>query len=120
VPFFDEIKKQFPSAEIYTLVIPVKDPTAMSSIISVASPLMGKINQSEFEGKAPGTLFFMGPKVSTTSSMGRLVFVDRPEGWNKVFRADTQTWEEVVHINTGKGLYEAADFSPLGALKTPA
>ena len=83
----------------------------------ITSPLLGKINDSEFEGKHTGTLLFMGQKASSDSPAGRLIFVYRPEGWNKMFRADTQTWEEVVHVGTGKGLYEAADFSPLAGLK---
>lgn len=119
-PGFDEIKKQFPSAEIFSLSIAIRDRNIMNSILPIIGPLIGKINQSEFEGKAPETLLFMGPKASSQLPFGRLVFVHRPEGWNKMFRADTQTWEEVVHIGTGKGLYETSDFSPLAALKATA
>ena len=79
---------------------------------------MGKINQSEFEGNAPGTLLFMGPDSSSRAPLAQLVFIHRPEGWNRMFRADTNTWEEVIHVDTGKKLYEEVDFGPLAALKS--
>ena len=79
---------------------------------------IGKINQSDFEGNAPGTLLFMGLENSSRAPLAQLVFIQRPEGWNKMFKADTSTWEEVIHVDTGKKLYEEADFGPLAALKS--
>jgi hypothetical protein len=110
---FDEIKKRFPSAEIFWITI-----GNTGSLLGTLSPYMGKINENEFEGKAPGTLMFMGPQATSREPFAKLGFVYRPEGWNTLFNPATEKWEEVVHVATGKPLYEAADFSPLAAMKT--
>jgi len=110
---FDEIKKRFPSAEIFWVRI-----GNTGDLLGTVIPYVGKINQNEFEGKAPGTLMFMGSQASSREPSAKLGFVYRPEGWNTLFNPATQKWEEVVHVTTGKPLYEAADFSPLAAMKT--
>jgi hypothetical protein len=109
---FENLRKQFPSAEIFTLRVPIR----MVSLPDLAQ-LMGRINTAEFEGKAPESVWFAGPAGSSANRFGKLIFIYRPEGWNKLFRADTNSWEEVVHVGSGKKLYESADFSPLAALK---
>jgi hypothetical protein len=110
---FDEIKERFPSAEIFWIII-----GNTGSLLGTVGPYMGKVNRDEFEGKAPGTLMFMGPRASSRDPFAKLGFVYRPEGWNTLFNPATQKWEEVVHVATGKPLYETADFSPLAAMKT--
>jgi len=110
---FDEIKKRFPSAEIFWITI-----GNTGSLLGTVSPYIVKINEHEFEGKAPGTLMFMGPQASSGEPSAKLGFVYRPEGWNTLFNPATQKWEEVVHVETGKRLYQTADFSPLAAMKT--
>ena len=47
----------------------------------------------------------------------RLQFRYREHSFNKVFREDSGTWEEVRHVATSKTLYELADFSVLASLK---
>src|SRR5207244_616318 len=110
---FDDIKKNFPSAEIFTLPILSSD---MQN--PAVQELEGRINATPFEGRAPGTVYFVGPQGGSGRALVELVFIHRPEGWNTVFRADTNSWEEVVHVHTGKQLYESADFGALQALKT--
>jgi hypothetical protein len=110
---FDEIKREFPSAETFAITFPLVSDQDVS-------PFMGKINESEFEKKAPGTLLFLGESLTSGNPLATLVFVYRTEGWNKLFRADTKTWEEVIHADTGKKLYEEVDFSPLAAMKSSA
>jgi hypothetical protein len=109
---FDEIKQQFPSAEIIALLILGKD---------IGNPalreLAGHINAAEFEGRKPTTMYFMGAQGSSGKALAEMVFIYRPEGWNTLYRADTNSWEEVAHAKTGKALYDSADFSPLAALK---
>ena len=61
---------------------------------------------------------FIGAEGSSEKTLAELGFVHRPEAWNTLFRAVTNSWEPVVHVKTGKGLYESADFTPLQALKT--
>jgi hypothetical protein len=112
---FDEIKKQFPSAEIFWISV-----GNTGALLGTVSPFIGKINESGFEGKAPATLMFMGPQASSREPLAKLGFVYRPEGWNALFNPATQKWEEVVHVATGKPLYEAVDFSPLAAMKATA
>jgi hypothetical protein len=111
---FDEIKRHFPSAEVFSIPILWEDMRLVET-----SALMGRINAAGFEGKEPGTVIYVGPQGSSGRPLGELVFVHRPEGWNTLFRPDTGRWEEVVHGETGKKLYESADFSTLAALKTP-
>jgi len=115
---FEQIKRQFPSAEIFTLTIPIRGQNLTGWLLPTTSPLMGKINDREFEGRDAGTLLFISPEASGDSPVGKLLFVHRPEGWNKMFDADTKTWEEVASVGTGKRLYESEDFSPLAGLKT--
>ena len=110
---FSETKRRFPSAEIFGLtVLAQRQRQGFETIRS----LMGKVNAAEFEGKAPETVLFMGPKISTAETKGTLVFVYRPEGWNTFYRTETQSWEKVVYSATGKPIYEPADFGPLAAM----
>lgn len=110
---FDEIKQQFPSAEFFAVPILGKD-----VFNPVTRELNGRVNAATFEGRAPGTVIFLGPKGGSGQALGELGFVHRPEGWNTLFRTDTKSWEEVVYVGSGKKLYESADFGPLAALKT--
>jgi hypothetical protein len=110
---FEEVLRQFPSAEM--LAIPIM---ANNSAIVNTTPLTGQINACEFEGCAPGTLFYVGIDGKAGRAIWEMLFVHRPEGWNTLFRPDTKTWEEVVHVKTGERLYRSADFMPLLALKT--
>jgi hypothetical protein len=110
---FDEMKQKFPSSEIFTIPVLTKDFTN-----PITRQSSGRINASAFEGREPGTVFFLGPQGTSADAVGELVFIHRPEGWNTLFREETNSWEEVVFVNTGKKLYEAADFSLLLALKT--
>jgi hypothetical protein len=116
---FAAIKSNFPSAEHFTITVP-RTGTDPMSLFKFISPYIDKVNKQEFEGKAPGTLLFLGLKASTKAPWAKLGFVYRPEGWNKMFRADKNTWEEVVDRATRKPLYESLDFSPLADLKTTA
>jgi hypothetical protein len=113
----DEIKRQFPSATVFTFYVLAKD-VGLDSGMQPLRPFLGKINADEFEGRAPRTVYFPGPEVSGSKPLALLVFVHRPEGWNKVFRPETQQWEEVRFAATGEPLYEAVDFAPLAAMKT--
>lgn len=112
---FDEIKKRFPSAEMLWVTV-----TNSPSLLSTVNPYIGKINELEFERKAPETLMFMGANWSSREPLARLGFVYRPEGWNTLFNPASQAWEVVVHINTNKKLYETMDFSPLVGLNATA
>lgn len=110
---FDEIKQNFPSAEVFTL--PIRPEAADAAKLD---PYMGRINAAEFEGRAPGTVLCFGPKGSSGKPIAELYFVHRPEGWNTLYRADTGKYEEVRHLVTNEPLYRSADFGPLAALKT--
>lgn len=109
---FSETKRRFPSAEIFTVTI-----QNVPDVLDAPRKLMGKVNAEEFEGRAPETVFFWGPKGSSTQPRSKLVFVYRPEGWNTFYRSETGSWEKVVYSVTGKSIYEPADFSPLAAMK---
>ena len=116
---FYEIKRQFPSAEYFTFEVNGRGQQAFDLMREVG-PYAGKINSSEFEGKAPGTVMMEGPRVYSVGPIMVLGFIYRPEGWNKVFREDSRTWEEVRLAATNKPLYEEVDFSPIVALKSAA
>ena len=74
---------------------------------------MGRINDAEFEGYSAETVLFLGPQGSSSMPLGRLYFAHRNQSFNKVFRKETGTWEEVRHAATKKTLYELADFRVL-------
>ena len=112
---FDEIKQNFPSAEVFTLPVLFED--ALHSLRG-GDELMGCVNAEAFEGKAPGTLLCIGPKGGSSKPVAELIFVHRPEGWNALYRADTGQYEQVRQVITGEPLYKFADFSPLVGLKT--
>jgi hypothetical protein len=113
---FDEVKERFPSAEVLSLTVDRSGVDAALFVGNLAA-YRGKINQEQFEGKAPGTVLFMGTRASSESPFAQLLFVHRPEGWNSLFRAESNSWEEVVHKETGETLYKPIDFGPLAALK---
>lgn len=110
---FDEIKRNFPSAEIFTIPVLFAEahPAALSSF-------MGCVNAQAFEGRAPTTVLFMGPQGSSGKPLAELFFIHRPEGWNTLYRADTQRYEEVRHVGTNEPPYRSVDFAPLAALRT--
>lgn len=112
-PGFDEIRRIFPSATVFTIPVLFQDahPAKFRGT-------MGCINAAPFEGRAPGTVMFQGPKGSSSKRLAELYFVHRPEGWNTLYRADTQRYEEVRHVGTGEPIYRSVDFAPLAALKT--
>lgn len=109
---FDEIKRQYPSASAFRVTV-----RNSRDLLGKVSPCMGKLNATEFESRSPKTVLFLGPDSDSTSPDAELVFVHRPEGWNNVFNPASEKWEEVVHVQTGKPLYESVDFAPLVALK---
>lgn len=110
---FDEIKRIFPSATVFTIPVLYED-----SHPAKLGAYMGSINVANFEGRAPGTVMFQGPKGSSGKRLAELYFIHRPEGWNTLYRADTQRYEEVRHVATGEPIYRSVDFGPLAALKT--
>lgn len=113
----DDIKRQFPSAEVFTFYVLYTD-VGVDSGMQKLSPFLGRINAKEFEGRAPGTVFFLGPEATSRSPLASLVFVCRPEGWNTLYREETKKWEEVRFAATGEPPYQSVDFAPLAALKT--
>jgi hypothetical protein len=96
----------------FSIVIPWR-----ANVFSQIAPLVGRINDAEFEGYSVETVLFLGPQGSSSMPLGRLYFARRDQSFNKVFREETGTWEEVRHLATKKTLYELADFSVLAALK---
>jgi hypothetical protein len=71
--------------------------------------LMGKVNAYEFDGRAPGTLLFLGPEVEPGQPI-RLAFACRAEGWQVPPEGEATT---PVQFLTGEPLYRAADFTAL-------
>jgi hypothetical protein len=116
---FAEVRRHFPSARLYTKVVPADDFLKACQDNTMIN-LEGKVNEHSFEGMGPETVLFMGANSSSRRPTATLLFIHRPEGWNKVFRPDKQIWDEVVFAATGKKLFESADFAPLAALKAIA
>lgn len=118
-PGFNQIKQRFPTAEVFTVNVP------RTVIVERGQPprrellaLAGKVNGTEFEGKAPETLYFVGPRTEANSADGQLVFAHRAEGWNTLFDGDSKQWRKVVVAETNQPLYQPVDFSPLIELKS--
>src|SRR5262249_42636219 len=112
---FGEIKRRYPSAEVISII--VFGGREAGKVFDRVRPLIGKVNGSEFEGKAPETLLLLGPRGSSAEPTGKIVFVHRPEGWNTLYRNETKSWERVVYSGTGKPIYEPAEFGPLAEIK---
>ena len=112
---FSDFKRQFPSAEIFALTV-----QNLRDAVNISRTLIGKVNAAEFEGRPPETLLLMGPNGSSADRRGKLVFVYRPEGWNTLYRSETESWEKVAYSGSGRPIYEPADFSPLAAMKFAA
>jgi hypothetical protein len=118
---FDEIKQRFPTAEAFSIIVPYPS-QPNTPFVQAFLDDMGKINNSEFEGKAPSTVLFMGLQPSSNQPVAELFFVYRPEGWNTVFQVTSGAIQsgfrpELRPANTGKPVYEAADFGRLSAMK---
>jgi hypothetical protein len=117
---FDEIKRNIPTAEILTIPI-LFDEVLLGEAYPAGAGIdafRGCVNAEPFEGRAPTTCLFMGITGSVRKPLGELFFIYRPEGWNMLFRADTQQYEEVRHKATNEPLYKSVDFAPLAALRT--
>jgi hypothetical protein len=123
---FDEIKEKFPTAEAFSIIVPYPGSTqSKGSFPRGFAPYMGKINDSVFEGRAAGTVLFMGPEGTSDPSVVELVFVHRPEGWNTVYHltsgeAQNGFRPEVRSDTPEKPSYESADFSQFTAMKSPS
>jgi hypothetical protein len=113
--FIEGIKREVPSAELLPLTVRARN----LDNLNLLAPYAGRVNAEEFEGRPPTTVLFAGSEVRGSNTLGKLIFVYRPEGWNTLFRPETQRWEEVRHAETGAPLYQSADFGPLSALKVP-
>jgi hypothetical protein len=59
----------------------------------------------------------MEPEGGSSDKYCPMYFLHRPHSFNKVYRPDKDTWEEVRHFATNKTLYELADFGVLSSLK---
>ena len=87
------------------------------STFSRIAPLIGRLNNAEFEGHPAETVFFIGPNATSTMPFGRLYFLRRDHSFNQMINPKSGHWEEVRHAATNRTLYELADFSPLALLK---
>lgn len=86
-------------------------PSGFAEGLKLIQPISGRLNDKVFEDRAPETVMCMGPHKSERGDFAHLVFVERPVSFNKVFDESTERWEVVLHTQTGKSLYELADFS---------
>ncbi len=111
-PWFEKLKRAYPSAEAIAFSIPYADLD-----FPALGPFMGRVNAAEILGKPPGTVMFVGPEAKGSRPVAKLNFVYRPEGWNTMFDPQTQRWEEVRLANSSQPLYQPADFDSLLAAR---
>lgn len=111
-PWFEKMKRTYPSAEAIAVPVPDADLD-----VPMLSPFLGRVNAGEFLGKPPGTVMFAGPEGKSSRLVAKLNFVYRPEGWNTLLNPQTQRWEEVRFVGSGQPLYQPADFTSLLAAK---
>jgi hypothetical protein len=111
---FDELKRQYPSAEYLEMEFPLKG--RPMELLSLHQTHAGKINADEFRGHPAKTLWFVGPNAADGRPRATLAFVKRREGWNTAFNPESGSWEEIVHAETGQPPYEAVDFALLGGI----
>ena len=111
-PWFEKMKRTYPSAEAIAFPVPYADLD-----FPALGPSMGRVNAAEFLGKPSGTVMFVGPEAKSSKPVAKLNFVYRPEGWNTLFNQQTQRWEEVRFANSSQPLYQPADFNSLLAAR---
>lgn len=111
---FDDIKRQYPSAEYVEIVLPLDQQPI--SLLAAIGPYIGKINSATFRNHPPETLMLMGPRAETGNPTARIGFVSRSEGWNTAYCDETGKWESISHVATGKGPVELADFGQLSVI----
>lgn len=121
---FDEIKDKFPSAVAFSIMVAYPGSAAgKAPSFPGFAHYMGKINNAVFEGRATGTVLFMGPmETARDPSRVELMFVHRPEGWNTVYQFTSGAAQigfrpEVRSFIPEKPSYQAADFSQFTAVK---
>lgn len=107
-PWLESMKRDYPSAEAIIVPAPFADLD-----FPALSRFMGRVNASEFLGKPPGTMLFVGPEGKSSRPVAKLTFVYRPEGWNTLLNPQTQRWEEVRFADSGQPLYQPAEFAAL-------
>ena len=111
-PWFQKIKRTYPSAEALAVSVPFTDLDLPS-----LGPFAGRVNAAEFLGKPPGTVLFVGSEGESRRPVAKLNFVYRPEGWNTLLNLQTQRWEEVRFADSGQPLYQPADLTSLVAAR---
>jgi hypothetical protein len=81
--------------------------------------IMSCVNEDTFDGKAPGTLLFVGgePRRMENSHDGNKYWrikyqaIHRPEAtWQKVFRPSSGVFETITHKTTGNPPFKTANF----------
>jgi hypothetical protein len=110
---FDQLSKAYPSTEWISLRAPFPRGIGVMRLLDVK----GRVNESEFQGRAPETMYFVGPEGSS-GRLGTLHFFFRPEGWNTE-RAPDGSYCRVVYHETNRGLYELADFGFVESMIVP-
>jgi hypothetical protein len=111
---FDGIKKHYPSAQFVEMTVPLRGRPL--DLLREVTPYMSKINKAEFRGHPASTLMCMGPAAEDGRPIAVLGFVSRPEGWNTAYCEESAQYEEICHVDTGKGPHEPVDFTPLSRM----
>jgi len=90
---------------VFTINLPVELLLTGGMQWPKVNSLIGTVNATAFEKKAPETLLFIGADASPEEKVNRLVFAYRPEGWNTMFDGQAKEWRKVVVAETS-GLSE--------------
>jgi hypothetical protein len=82
-------------------------------VLNACIPLAGRVNATVFDGREPGTVFYMGPRVSEEEMEIVHTFSHRTIPWNLVLNTSAGEWEPPPPDGASKRLFESADFTPL-------
>src|SRR5262245_38818100 len=104
---FDSLKSEHPSAEPLYLYVPTSKAYDMGP--PAWYPLVLHVNATEFEGRAPETVLFIGGSGSSGDPYKKLIFVYCAEGWNTAYHEESKSWLRIAHAVTNEPLYPLAD-----------
>src|SRR5438874_22408 len=112
---FDTLKSEHPAAQLFYLYVPTPKNYGMGPPTWYRFTL--HVNPTEFEGRPPETVLFIGGKGSSGDPFEKLIFMYCPEGWNTGYHEESKSWLRIAHVETNEPPYPLVDLAPLASDK---
>ena len=121
------LESEAPGKQVYSLALS-RTTQGLTSVPGAVLTLIGRVNQAAYTSPllgltfAAGTLLFMPSSLTFTVNTDLEATIDlttkfayKPDGWNKFWRAESESYEEMFRSDTGDAHvnYPEGDFSTL-------